>query len=185
MGHTGGVGSCPKGTRDNQITFVMRSSFARKGIRTQWASGNWRSMKMERIEMRYSPKTAVLSLVFLTGVAVAAHAQSVANLPPAGGAPTSIQPPASSSPLIAGPNPGTNVSISSGPAYQKPADWNSNPAYHPYSTSGVGPNPGTNVSANNEPYSPPAGGDSPATHPYSQGGTGPTPGANVTIPNSH
>jgi hypothetical protein len=125
--------------------------------------------------MRYSPKTTVLSLAFLAGAAVAAHAQSVANLPPAG-APAGVQPPASSAPLIAEPNPGNNVGIPGGPAYQKPADWESNSAYHPYSTSGAGPNPGTNVSANNEPYAPPPGGDAPATHPYSPGGSGPNPG---------
>jgi hypothetical protein len=129
---------------------------------------------MEPIEMRYSPKTTVLSLAFLAGAAATAHAQSVANLPPAGA--PSVQPPTYSTPPVAGPNAGSNVSIPSTPAYRKPTDWDSNNAYHPYSTSGAGPNPGTNVSANNEPYAPPQGGDAPATHPYSQGGTGPNPG---------
>lgn len=134
--------------------------------------------------MRCLPKSSLLSLTLLAGAAVAAHAQSVANLPPAG-TPTVVQPPAISAPPVAGPNPGSNVSIPAGQAYQKPADWNSNPAYHPYSTSGAGPNPGSNVSANNEPYTPSAAGDSPASHPYSQGGTGPSPGANVNIPSGH
>jgi hypothetical protein len=134
--------------------------------------------------MRCLLKSSLLSLTLVAGAVVAAQAQSVANLPPAG-APTSVQPPAYSAPPVAGPNPGSNVSIPSAQTYQKPADWDTNPAYHPYSTSGAGPNPGSNVSANNEPYAPPSGGDSPATHPYSQGGTGPSPGSNITIPNSH
>jgi hypothetical protein len=134
--------------------------------------------------MRCLRNTTLLSVTFLAGVAIAAHAQGVANLPPAGTS-TGVQPPAYSSPPIAGPNPGSNVGIPSTPAYQKPADWESNRAYHPYSTSGAGPNPGSNVSANNEPYTPPSGGDSTAAHPYSQGGTGPAPGANINIPSGH
>jgi hypothetical protein len=129
-------------------------------------------------------KSLFLGLTLAAGAALSAHAQSVANLPPAG-APASAQPPAYAAPQVASPNPGSNVSIPAGPAYQKPADWDSNRAYHPYSTSGAGPNPGSNVSANNEPYTPPAGGDSTAAHPYSQGGTGPAPGANINIPNTH
>jgi hypothetical protein len=134
-------------------------------------------------EMRCVPKSPLLSLAFLTGVAVAAHAQSVANLPPAGTAPAA-QPPAYSAPTATGPNPGNNVSIPSAPTFQKPADWDGNRNAHPYSTSGVGPNPGVNVIANNEP-SKPQGGQTPAEHPYSQSGTGPQPGLNVAIPNSH
>ncbi len=126
--------------------------------------------------MRCSQKTTFLSLVFLAGTAVAAHAQSVANLPPAGGAPTSVQPPASSAPQIAAPNPGNNVGIPGSQAYQKPADWDTNRAYHPYSTSGAGPNPGSNVSANNEAIR--LAPNTAATDPYSNrsAGTGPSPG---------
>ena len=132
--------------------------------------------------MRCSPTATVVSLVFLAGAVATAQAQSVANLPPAGAQPAAVAPPAYSGPAVAGPNPGSNISIPGGQTYQKPADWDSNSAYHPYSSSGAGPNPGTNVTANSEPYTPPPGGDSPASHPYSQGGTGPSPGANINIP---
>jgi hypothetical protein len=139
---------------------------------------------MEEMEMRCLTKTSLLSLALFSGGAIAAHAQSVANLPPAGAA-AGTPSPVYSAPPVAGPNPGSNVGIASAPAYQKPADWESNRAYHPYSTSGAGPNPGSNVSANNEPYTPPPGGDSAAGHPYSQGGSGPAPGANINIPSGH
>ncbi len=123
--------------------------------------------------MRYS--TTVLSLVFLAGAAASAHAQSVANLPPAG-TPT-LQPRASSAPQVAAPNPGSNVGIPGAEAYQKPADWDSNRTYHLYSTSGAAPNPGSNVSANNteaSPLPPTAA----VNAPYSSrsAGTGPSPG---------
>jgi hypothetical protein len=126
--------------------------------------------------MRYSPKTTILSLVLLAGAAGAAQAQSVANLPPAGGVATSVPQSASTAPQIAAPNPGSNIGIPASQAYQKPADWDANRAYHPYSTSGAGPNPGSNVAANNEPNRMPP--DAPATDPYSNRamGTGPSPG---------
>lgn len=124
--------------------------------------------------MRCLSKSSLLSLALLTGAAMAAHAQSVANLPPAGAQPkAAVQTPAYAPPQVASPNPGSNVNIPGTAAYQKPADWSSNPAYHPYS-SGAGPNPGRNVSANNEPYTPPPGGEAPS--PYSQKGDGPNPG---------
>jgi len=121
-------------------------------------------------------KTTVLSLTVLAGIAATAHAQGVANLPPAGAQPATVPPAAVSAPTIGGPNPGSNVSISPSPAYQKPADYDSNRSYHPYSSSGGGPNPGSNVPANSEPYTPSANADSLAGHPYSPGGAGPNPG---------
>lgn len=125
--------------------------------------------------MRCLSKSSLLSVALLAGAALAAHAQSVANLPPAGAQPnTAVQTPASAAPQIASPNPGSNVGIPSAARYQKPADWDSNRAYHPYSTSGAGPNPGSNVSANNEHYTPPQGGD--VVGPYSKQGDGPNPG---------
>jgi hypothetical protein len=125
--------------------------------------------------MRCALQTTLFSLTLLAGLAASAYAQGVANLPPAG-APPATAPPAYSAPTVGGPNPGSNVSIPSTPSYQKPADYDSNRNYHPYSTSGGGPNPGSNVSANNEPFTPPAGADTPASHPYSPGGAGPNPG---------
>jgi hypothetical protein len=138
---------------------------------------------MERIHMRYSPKATVFSLVFLAGAVATAQAQSVANLPPAGAQPAAVVPPAYSGPAVAGPNPGSNISIPGGQTYQKPADWDSNRAYHPYSSSGAGPNPGSNVTANTEPA--PLAPDAAVNAPYSQGGTGPSPGANINIPSGH
>ncbi len=128
-------------------------------------------------------KSTLLGLGLLAGGAAAAHAQSVAKLPPAGSTPPAvIQAPVYSAPQVASPNPGSNVSIPTTEHFQKPADWDTNPAYHPYSTSGMGPNPGSGVTANNEPHQPSPGSDSPARHPYSQGGTGPQPGAGSTWP---
>lgn len=125
--------------------------------------------------MRCLLKSSLLGLTLSAGVAMAAHAQSVANLPPAGTA-AATPAPTYAAPPVAGPNPGSNVGIPSTQAYQKPADWATNRTYHPYSSSGGGPNPGSNVSANNEPYAAPPGGETPATHPYSQTGSGPNPG---------
>lgn len=134
--------------------------------------------------MQYFPKSALIGVALLAGVAMTAHAQSVANLPPAGSTGGTATAPVSVPP-VAGPNPGSNIGIPGTAHYQKPTDWDSNAAYHPYSTSGAGPNPGSNVSANNEPTRPAPGSDTQASHPYSQGGTGPSPGANINIPNSH
>jgi hypothetical protein len=114
-------------------------------------------------------------VALLAGAAIAAHAQSVANLPPAGAQPNAAVPaPAYAAPQVNSPNPGSNVNIPSTARYQKPADWNTNRAYHPYSTSGAGPNPGSNVSANNEPRPLPPSAE--VTAPYSQKGDGPNPG---------
>lgn len=121
-------------------------------------------------------KSGLLGLGFAVGIAAAAYAQGVANLPPAGAQPATAPAAAVSGPTIGGPNPGSNVSIANTPAYQKPADYNSNRNYHPYSSSGDGPNPGNNVPANSEPYTPSATAELPAGHPYSPGGVGPNPG---------
>jgi hypothetical protein len=130
--------------------------------------------------MRRLPNTIALSLAVLTGAASAALAQGMASLPPAGAQPAAVAPPAFAAPQAAHPNPGGGTSIPSTEAFRKPADWNSNRAYHPYTTSGTGPNPGTNVTANNEPNPvPPA---AKMISPYSTTGHGPNPGANVTVP---
>ena len=125
--------------------------------------------------MRHPLQTTVLGLTLLVGLTASAYAQGVANLPPAGAQPATA-PPAYATPTLGGPNPGSNISIPSTPGFKKPADYDSNRNYHPYSTSGGGPNPGSNVSANSEPFTPPAGGDTVANHPYSPGGAGPNPG---------
>jgi hypothetical protein len=123
--------------------------------------------------MRCRLKTTALSVMLLTAVAASASAQGVANLPPSGALPATAPAAAVSTPAV-GPNPGSNVNIPGMPAFQKPADYDSNRAYHPYSTGGTGPNPGSNVSASNAPFTPPA--DTPANRPYSAGGLGPNPG---------
>jgi len=130
--------------------------------------------------LRHSPKTIALFLAVLTGAASAASAQGIANLPPAGTQPAAVAPPAYSAPQAALPNPGGGTGIPSIEAFQKPADWNSNRAYHPYTTTGTGPNPGNNVTANSETNPPPAGAE--VIAPYSAKGQGPNPGANVTVP---
>jgi hypothetical protein len=128
---------------------------------------------MKDTTMRYSLRATALSVTLLAAAATSTFAQGVANLPPSGVQPAAAPPAAVSGPAI-GPNPGSNINIPSMPAFQKPADYDSNRAYHPYSTGGTGPNPGSNVSASNGPFAPPA--DSPANRPYSAGGLGPNPG---------
>jgi hypothetical protein len=113
-------------------------------------------------------KSTLLSLGMVAGIAFAAQAQTsgLASLPPN---PTAA-PPAAASPVppsvaIPGPNPGaawagsanaTQVTVAPSPAYvgpapgagyygtpprfEKSADWDSNTAMHPY-TSSVGPRP--------------------------------------------
>jgi len=121
-------------------------------------------------------KSALLGFGLAVGAGLAAQAQSVSSLPPAGAQPATAPPVAVSAPTIGGPNPGSNVSIANTSAYHKPPDYDSNRNYHPYSSSGGGPNPGSNVPANSEPYTPSATAESLAGHPYSPGGAGPNPG---------
>ncbi len=128
--------------------------------------------------MRHLP-TIALSLAVFTGAASAASAQGVANLPPAATQSAPVAPPVYSAPQATLPNPGSGTSIPSTPTFRKPADWNSNPAYHPY-TSGTGPNPGSNVTANSEANPLPPGAN--VNAPYSGKGEGPAAGANVTVP---
>ena len=113
-------------------------------------------------------KATVLSLGVLTGAAFAAHAQSgsVAALPPgAAAAPPAATAPIGPSVAYPGPTPGsgfyggtvaTQAPVAPSPAYvgpspglgyygatqgyQKPADYESNAALHPY-TSNMGPRP--------------------------------------------
>jgi len=111
-------------------------------------------------------KSTVLGLGLLTGVAVAAHAQSgsVAALPPGAaaappaaaaavgpsaaypgpnpgsgfyGGTVATQQPVTPSPQYVGPAPGAGY-YGTGHGFQKPADWDQNASMHPY-TSGQGP----------------------------------------------
>ena len=114
-------------------------------------------------------KSALLSITLLAGVAVAAHAQSgsVAALPPGSvattpatapigpsvtypgpnpgsgyyGATVTQQAPVAPSPQYVGPSPGAG-SGSMPPKFNKSADYDSDPATHPYTNSTqMGPRP--------------------------------------------
>lgn len=119
-------------------------------------------------------KSAVLSLGLVAGAALAAHAQSVSSLPPDGG---SVPPQQSAVTRPYGstqsfyPKPGGG-SVWKEDHYQPPADYASNPADHPYSTS-VGPKPGSHSSGPDVPYHPTAADAAPARHPYDSPGVGP------------
>jgi len=115
-------------------------------------------------------KTTVLSIGLLAGTALAAQAQSVSSLPPAGGIPqTAVAQPSYTSQL--GPNPGKGSAWSE-EHYQAPADYAANPTYHPYSTS-IGPKPGAHSSGVDVHYGATAADDAPAAHPYTAAGVGP------------
>ena len=115
-------------------------------------------------------KTTVLSIGLLAGTALAAQAQSVSSLPPAGGVPqTAVAQPSYTSQL--GPNPGKGSAWSE-EHYQAPADYAANPTYHPYSTS-IGPKPGAHYSGVDVHYGATAADDAPAAHPYTAAGVGP------------
>jgi len=81
-------------------------------------------------------KSTVLGAVLLTGVALTAQAQSVSASPPAGGARPQL---AQAHPF--GPKPsGSNTWRQE--RYQSPADYATNPKWHPYSEPGrIGPKP--------------------------------------------
>ncbi|HEX3860421.1 MAG TPA: hypothetical protein VHY35_01860 [Stellaceae bacterium] len=107
-------------------------------------------------------KSAILSVALVAGAAVAAHAQSnVASLPPAtaattptpgygaypgpnpggswSGAGAAAQAAVAPSAPYVGPSPGGSNG-STPPHFDKSADWDSNTALHPY-TSSMGPRP--------------------------------------------
>src|SRR5271169_4719754 len=81
-------------------------------------------------------KSTVLGAMLLTGMALAAPAQSVSASPPAGGAP---QQPVNLHPF--GPKPSGSHTWKQ-EHYQNPADYVTNRAYHPYSMGGVGQSQG-------------------------------------------
>jgi hypothetical protein len=77
-------------------------------------------------------KSTVLGAVLLTGMALAAQAQSVSASPPAGGAP---QQPVNPHPF--GPKPSGSHAWKQ-EHYQNPPDYATNRAFHPYSMGSVG-----------------------------------------------
>jgi hypothetical protein len=78
-------------------------------------------------------KSAVLGAALLTGMALAAQAQTTSASPPAGAAPQETVRPAPY-----GPKPGGSKAWKQ-EHYQNPADYATNRAYHPYSMHGMGP----------------------------------------------
>jgi hypothetical protein len=83
------------------------------------------------------------ALALLVGIAASAHAQQVADLPPAGPRASSlmtvpVQPKAlAESPKYIGPAPGATDAAKSA-AFQKPAGYDNDVTMHPYNA-GVGP----------------------------------------------
>jgi hypothetical protein len=76
--------------------------------------------------------STVLGAVLLTGMALAARAQSVSASPPASGAPQQLV-----NPHPFGPKP-SGSHMWKQEHYRNPADYATNRAFHPYSMSGVG-----------------------------------------------
>ena len=121
--------------------------------------------------MRSMLKSTLLGIGLLAGSTLAAQAQSVSSLPPAGGAPqTAVTQPYDSTQSFY-PKPGGNA-VWKDDHYQPPADYSSNPADHPYSTS-IGPKPGSHSSGADVPYQASTWDAAPAQHPYNSAGMGP------------
>ena len=79
-------------------------------------------------------KSTVLGAALLTAMALAAQAQSVSPSPAAGGTPVQVAHPF-------GPKPGA-AKLWKQQRYQPPADYGTNPKWHPYSEPGrIGPKP--------------------------------------------
>src|SRR5215831_1417481 len=114
-------------------------------------------------------KSTVLGAVLLTGMALAAQAQSVSASPPAGGAPQQ-----SVKPHPFGPKPSGSHTWKQ-ERYQNPADYATNRAYHPYSVHGMGQSqsPWFGTAPQGEHYQNPADyATNRAYHPYSMHGMG-------------
>lgn len=118
-------------------------------------------------------KSTVLGVGLVTGVALAAQAQSVSSLPPAsqGPAQTAItQPYGSTQRLVPGPG---GAQTWREDHYQPAQGYASNPAEHPYSTS-IGPKPGSqSLGSAGETHASATYSD-PNQHPYTAG-IGPKP----------
>ncbi len=119
-------------------------------------------------------KSALLGVGLLAGTALAAQAQSVSSLPPAGSVQV-IPQTAATAPYGSNqsyyPKPGGNA-VWKDEGYHPPADYATNPADHPYSTS-IGPKPGSHSSGVDVPYRATAWDAMPAHHPYDSAGMGP------------
>lgn len=120
-------------------------------------------------------KSVLLGVGLVAGTALAAQAQSVSSLPPGGGyAPQQqsavTQPYGSTQSFF--PKPGGGQFWKEDPHYQPPADYATNPDYHPYSTS-IGPKPGSHSSGIDKHYRPTAADALPSHHPYTSPGMGP------------
>lgn len=104
-------------------------------------------------------KPVLLSLGLVAGIALGAQAQtplygpnpgagSIASLPPSdaprasshNSIPGQSQHAVAPSAAYVGPSPGAGTGHTP-PHFEKSADWDSNPALHPYTTSGMGPKP--------------------------------------------
>ncbi len=118
-------------------------------------------------------KSTFLGLGILTAVAATASAQSVSSLPPSGdvASQTPITQPYGSTQSFY-PKPGGSA-VWKEEHYQPPADYETNKAVHPYSTS-IGPKAGSHSSGPEQHYQA-SGNDTPAQHPYTAPGMGPRP----------
>ena len=103
-------------------------------------------------------KSTVFGAVLLTGMALAAQAQSVSAAPPASGAPQQ-----SVNPHPFGPKP-SGSHIWKQEHYRNPADYATNRAYHPYSMSGVGQSQGPYFGSAPQGVAQPASSGSPQGH---------------------
>ncbi|MGH7029091.1 MAG: hypothetical protein ACREEZ_01560 [Stellaceae bacterium] len=122
-------------------------------------------------------KSVLLGFGLVAGTALAAQAQSVSSLPPGGGVlpqqqSAVTQPYGSTQSFF--PKPGGGQFWKEEPHYQPPADYATNPDYHPYSTS-IGPKPGSHSSGVDVHYRATAADALPARHPYDAAGVGPRP----------
>jgi hypothetical protein len=118
-------------------------------------------------------KSALLGLGLVIGGSAAAQAQSVAALPPSGGAPvtqSAVSQYGSTQSFF--PKPG-GAEFFREPHYQPPADYAVNKADHPYSTS-IGPSPGSHSSGSDAHYQSTGVDNDTSRHPYTAG-AGPKP----------
>jgi hypothetical protein len=141
------------------------------------ADAAWRRTDLLFLEIFRMPnllRQISLSGALLAGLCGVAQAQSVAALPPQGGMPaqTAVTLPYGSNQSYY-PKPGGNP-VWKEENYRPPADYATNQADHPYSTS-IGPKPGAHSSGTDERFGTPPGWNSNANmHPYTSG-EGPKP----------
>ncbi len=121
-------------------------------------------------------KSTLFGFALAVGATTAAQAQSVASLPPNGGAAPAAMQSAVTAPYGSTqsfyPKPGGSQFFRD-EHYQPSADYATEKADHPYSTS-IGPSPGTQSSGKSARYQATATDNNPSLHPYSSG-IGPKP----------